>query len=132
MASIRQEFEIGVPVEVAWSAFRDLGAVHERLARGFVVDCRLDGAERTVTFANGLVAREVIVDVDDRRRRLAYSARSERVAHHHASVELADAGGGRTRVRWVADVLPDAAAAGVGAMMAQGSAAMQRTLQAAR
>ena len=131
MASIRREFEIDAPVEVAWAAFRDVGAVHERLARGFVVDCRLDGADRIVAFANGFVAREVIVDLDDRRRRLAYSARSERLAHHHASVELADAGGGRTRVRWVADLLPDAAAPVVGAMMDEGSAAIRRTLAAA-
>ena len=55
MASIRKEFEIDVPVEVAWAAFRDVGAVHERLARGFVVDCRLDGPDRVVTFANGFV-----------------------------------------------------------------------------
>ncbi|HEX7688042.1 MAG TPA: SRPBCC family protein [Burkholderiaceae bacterium] len=130
MASIRKEFEIDVPVEVAWAAFRDVGAVHERLARGFVVDCRLDGPDRVVTFANGFVAREMIVDLDDRRRRLAYSARSERLAHHHASFELADAGSGRTRVRWIADLLPDAAAAVVGAMMEDGSAAIRRTLAA--
>jgi hypothetical protein len=46
--------------------------VHTRLARGFVTDRRMDGKDRIVTFANGLVAREVIVDIDERaRRRLA-------------------------------------------------------------
>lgn len=130
MASIRKEFTVAVPIATAWAAWRDIGAVHQRLARGFVVDCRMDGADRIVTFANGFVAREVIVDVDDARHRLAYSARSERLAHHHATFELSDAGGGRTRVAWVADLLPDAAAASVDTMMQAGVAAMEATLVA--
>jgi len=36
-----------------------------RLAKGFVVDTRLDGEARIVTFANGIVARELIVDIDE-------------------------------------------------------------------
>jgi hypothetical protein len=47
------------------------------LARGFVTDCRMDGKDRIVTFVNGLVAREVIVDIDERARRLVYCAKSE-------------------------------------------------------
>ena len=90
MASIRREFSVAAPAAAVWEALCDLGAVHTRLARGFVTDCRLDGAERVVTFANGFVARERIVDVDDAARRLAYSARSERLVHHHASLQVFD------------------------------------------
>lgn len=128
MASIRKEFIVAVPIDTAWAAWRDIGAVHQRLARGFVVDCRMDGVDRIVTFANGFVAREVIVDVDDVRRRLAYSARSERLAHHHATFELSVDSRDRTRVVWVADLLPDSAAASVDTMMQAGVAAMQETL----
>jgi hypothetical protein len=131
MASVRKEFLVRVPIEAAWAAWRDLGAVHLRLARGFVVDCRMDGADRIVTFANGFVAREVIVDVDDARHRLAYSARSERLAHHHATFELSDDGGDGTRVLWVADVLPDSAAASVDTMMQAGCDAIRETLESA-
>ena len=127
MASIRKEFTVDVPIATAWAAWRDIGAVHQRLARGFVVDCRMDGADRIITFANGFVAREVIVDVDDARHRLAYSARSERLAHHHATFELSEVGH-RTRVLWTADLLPDSAAAVVEAMMQAGVAATQETL----
>jgi hypothetical protein len=129
VASIRKEFTLPVAVDAAWAAWRDIGAVHLRLARGFVVDCRMDGADRIVTFANGFVAREVIVDVDDIRHRLAYSARSERLAHHHATFELMDAGNGQTRVLWVADILPESAAASIDSMMEAGSAAIQDTLR---
>jgi len=127
MASIRKEFEVGAPIDAVWAAFKDVGAVHTRLARGFVTDCRMDGADRIVTFVNGLVAREVIVDLDDRARRLVYSARSERLQHHNASFTLSRGANG-TRIVWVADLLPDAMAQPIGAMMEQGAAAMKKTL----
>jgi hypothetical protein len=128
MATIRKEFRLGVPGSRAWEAFRDLYAVHTRLAPGFVIDCRRDGDDRIVTFANGLVARELIVDVDERKRRLAYSARSERLAHHHASFQIFDDGLGGCTVVWLADLLPHAAAGAVGAMMDAGIAAMTKAL----
>jgi hypothetical protein len=131
MASIRKVFSLSSPPETLWPAFRDIAAVHTRLAPGFVTDCRMDGADRIVTFANGLVAREVIVAVDDERLRLAYSARSERLQHHHASFELFDDGPGRCRVLWTADVLPHEAAKAVGSMMDAGVAAMRNALEPA-
>ena len=73
MASIRREILIEARPEVVWDAVRDVGAVHERLAPGFVVDTRLEDGARVVTFASGLVAREVIVDVDDGARRLVWA-----------------------------------------------------------
>jgi polyketide cyclase/dehydrase/lipid transport protein len=129
MASIRKELTVNAPAPAVWTAFKDIGAVHTRLARGFVTDCRMDGPDRIVTFANGFVARELIVDVDDSARRLAYSARSERLAHHNASFQLFDDGPGRCRVVWIADVLPHEAAKVVGAMMEEGVAAMRKTLE---
>ena len=128
MASIRKEFSIAASADTVWRALRAVGEVH-RFAAGFVTDCRMDGDEaRIITFANGFVTRELIVDVEDQARRLAYSARSERLQHHHATFRVVDEGPGRCTVLWTADVLPHAAAAMVGAMMEQGAAAMSRTL----
>ena len=56
---------------------RDFGALHTRLVPGFVIDTQLDGDARIVTFANGTVAREQLVDCDEARRRLVYAIRSE-------------------------------------------------------
>lgn len=129
MASIRKIFEVNAPRAAVWDVFRDVGAVHQRLAPGFVTDCRLDGADRIVTFANGFVAREVIVHLDDAAMRLVYSARSERLQHHNASFQVFDEGNGRCRVVWIADVLPHAAARTVDAMMEHGTAVMRKTLE---
>jgi len=128
MASIRKEFHLSSPPESIWPKFRDIGAVHKTLAPGFVTDCRMDGPDRIVTFANGLTAREVIVTLDDEARRLAYSARSDRLQHHHASFEILDDGPNRCRVIWTADVLPHDVAKSIGAMMDAGVAAMKSTL----
>jgi uncharacterized protein YndB with AHSA1/START domain len=127
MASIRKELLLPTPPETVWAAFMDVGAVHTRLAPGFVTDCRMDGPDRIVTFANGLTTRELIVDVDDAARRLAYSARSERLRHHSASFQVFPDPGG-CRVVWIADVLPDEAAIVVGQMMEAGVAAMRKAL----
>jgi carbon monoxide dehydrogenase subunit G len=126
MASICKEFTIAAGADTVWQALRAVGEVH-RFAPGFVTDCRMDGEARVVTFANGLVTRELIVDVDDAARRLAYSARSERLQHHNASFQVFEAGAS-ARVVWIADLLPHAAAAAVSAMMDQGAAAMSKTL----
>jgi len=128
MASIFKEVLVDAPLVRVWDAMRDVGAIHERLVRGFVTDCRMDGDARVVTFANGLVARELIVDVDDDRKRVAWSARSERLQHHNASLQAFD-DKGATRVVWVADLLPNAMAPAITGMIDQGLAAMKRTLE---
>lgn len=129
MASIRREFRIAAPANAAWDAFRDVYAVHTRLAQGFATDCRREGDDRIVTFANGLSARELIVEVDDARRRLAYAARSERLLHHSASFQVFEGALGDCVVVWIADVLPHSAAEPVAAMMDAGVAAMRKTLE---
>ena len=59
MASIRREVNVSVAADAAWDAIRDVGALHTRLVKGFVTDCKMDGSDaRIVTFANGMVARE--------------------------------------------------------------------------
>ncbi len=130
MASIRKEILIEAAPEEVWAAVRDVGAVHERLAPGFVIDTRLEEGARVVTFANGLVARELIVDVDDEARRLVWAVvGSSRLTHHNASMQVVADREGRSRVIWVADLLPNEVARDIGALIEQGLAAMKKTLE---
>lgn len=134
MASIHQEILINAAPDAVWDAARDVGALHTRLVSGFVVDTQLvagaDPVVRMVTFANGMVAKEVIIDSDDTRRRLVWTIESERVAHHNGVLQIFDAGDGRSRVVWIADVLPNALSESFGPMMGQGLEAMKRRLEA--
>lgn len=131
MASVHREIVIERKVDDVWDALADVGALHTRLVRGFVTDCRLEPGARVVTFANGLVARELIVSVDPTRRRVAWSVVGGRLSHHNASAQAFAEGDGGCRVVWVADFLPDEHAGAIAAMVEQGLLAMQRTLAAA-
>jgi len=129
MASIHKEILIEARPEDVWAAIRDVGAIHRRLAPGFVVDTRLDGDARIVTFGNGMVARELIVDIGDAARRLVWSVVGGRMTHHNASLQVFADGESRSRVVWIADLLPNDLAGVVAGMIEQGMAVMQKTLQ---
>jgi len=127
MATIRKEFLIEAAPETVWDAMRDVGALHTRLVPGFVTDCKLAGNVRIVTFGNGAVAREVIVEVDDEARRIVWSATGERLSHHNASSQVF-AEGGKTKVVWIADLLPNEMKPAIVKMIDAGAAAMQKAL----
>jgi carbon monoxide dehydrogenase subunit G len=129
MASIHREVVIRADPAAAWDALKDVSALHRRLAVGFVTDVRMEPGARVVTFANGLVARELIVDVSDADRRVVWSVVGGPMTHHNASAQVSPDGAGGTRFVWIADLLPDEAAPGVAAMMDQGLAAIKRTLE---
>ena len=129
MATIYKETEIARNAGAVWDVIRDVGAIHKRLVPGFVVDCRLEGDSRFITFGNGMALREIIVAVDDKTRRHAYSARGEPLTHHNASLQVFDDGADKCRLVWIADVMPNEAAATVGEMMSQGLMVMKRTLE---
>ena len=127
MASIHKEIVIDAPARDVWDAVRDVGAVHRRLVPGVLTDARLDGDARVVSFANGLVVRELIVSVDDERRRFAYAAVGGLASHHNSSMQVFEGGAQRSRLVWITDVLP-ALVGPIGALIEQGAAAMQRAL----
>ncbi|HVY37472.1 MAG TPA: SRPBCC family protein [Polyangia bacterium] len=130
MATLRKELRLGSAPERVWDAVRDVGALHTRLVPGFVLDTRMEGDVRVVTFANGLVAREPIVTLDDAGRRLVWSAVGGRTTHYNAAVEVTADGAG-TRLVWTIDLLPNEMAGPVGAMQDQAIAAMKRALERA-
>ncbi|HWY96766.1 MAG TPA: SRPBCC family protein [Steroidobacteraceae bacterium] len=128
MASIRREISINASPEHVWSAVRDVGALHTRLVPGFVVDTKLEDGARMVTFGNGSVARELIVDVDDQARRIAWAVVGTRMTHHNASLQLFAENGG-TRGVWIVDLLPHEIAPQIAGMIEQGLSVMKRTME---
>lgn len=131
MACIHEEILIDADADDVWAALGDWGALHTRLVPGFVVDTTLDGGDRIVTFGNGTVVREVLLDRDERARRLAWTIVDGPYAHHSACAQVFPAGAGRARFVWVADLLPAELAGQTGAMMAEGTRTVKRTLEAA-
>jgi carbon monoxide dehydrogenase subunit G len=128
MASIHKDISIDAHPNDVWAAVRDFGNLHKRLVQGFVLDARLDGDARIVTFANGTTARELLLDCDDTRRRLVYAVIGERIKQHSASVQIVADGDARSRLIWTVDVLPHDIAAYIDGQMDQAALAMQKTL----
>jgi hypothetical protein len=129
MASIHKDIPLDARPDDVWAAVRDYGAVHQRVAPGFVTDCRLDGDARIVTFANGNVARELLVTMDDARKRLVYAVVSERVKQHSASIQVFADGENRSRMVWIADVLPNEIGPYIDSQMDLGAVAMQKNFR---
>jgi Polyketide cyclase / dehydrase and lipid transport len=132
MATIHKEIEIGRSKEFVWDAIRDVGAIHKRLVPGFVVDCKLESDWRIVTFANGMVVRELIISVDYKTYRHSWSARGEPLTHHNASVQVFRRAQNRSRVVWIADLMPNKVAGPLAEMIQQGLNAMKKTLESSR
>jgi len=128
MASIQREARFRARAEEVWDALRDVGALHTRLVPGFVTDTRLEEGARVVTFGTGMVARELIVAIDDRARRLVWSVVGGRMTHHNASAQVFEDGPDHVRFVWIADLLPDELEPAIAAMMDQGLAAIVKTL----
>ena len=128
MASIHKEILIESSSDDVWDAVRDFDAVHTRLAPGFVTNAKKDGDARIVTFSNGTIAREILVDCDDARRRLVYAIVSERITQHSASVQIFDEGDNRCKFVWTVDVLPNSIAPYIDSQMDLAVTAMKAKL----
>jgi len=125
MASIRKEISIRAPSDVVWAAIRDFGGAH-RYSSGLVIDTRLDGDTRFMTFANGVVVEETLVDLDDKAQRLAYTAVGTK--HHNASMQVYGDGEG-SRLVWTVDFLPHDLALSFRPLIDQVAAAFKRAIE---
>lgn len=83
-----------------------------------------------VTFVNGVVARELIVSLEEDARRLVWSVVGGQATHHNSSFQVFAGANGGTRLVWITDVLPDSVAVPLSAMIEAGSQAIQRALGA--
>jgi len=93
-----------------------------------VIDTQLEPGQRIVTFGNGLVVREPIVDIDETARRLVWSAIGGSLTHYNASAQVFANPDGQTRLVWIADLLPNEVAGAISLMMEEGMTVMKSTL----
>jgi Polyketide cyclase / dehydrase and lipid transport len=131
MATLSKQIAIDSGAANVWSAIRDFGQVHTRVAPGFLTKLEMDKGDRVITFFNGLEARERLVTVDDEQCRLVYSLVEGRPTHYNAAVQVFPEGDGRSRVIWTIDVLPNELGPTIGGMMEHALPIMKKTLEAA-
>lgn len=129
MASVLKQITVAEAPDAVWEAVCDFGSAHRRMAPGVLADCHMEGEERVITFVNGLVLHERLLDVDEAERRLAYTARGGAATYHHASFRVAPDGEG-TLLSWRVDLLPHEIAPQVAGLMDQVMAAIKAHLDA--
>ncbi|MDB5487818.1 MAG: hypothetical protein JWQ58_1533 [Reyranella sp.] len=129
MATLRKEIPVSAGAIPVWNALRDFGAVHTKVAPGFLTSLEMDKGDRVLTFFNGMVARERLVTLDDEGCRLVYAVIGGQASHYNAAVQVFPEGNG-SRIVWTVDLLPDDLAPAIGAMMDQAALAMKKTLAA--
>ena len=131
MASIHHEVTVEVGAEQAWASLRAVGAPHELFAP-VLVNGELNGDTRTVRFANGMIVHERILDIDDKRRRVAYTVLDgPGMTYHHASMQLVDAGPNRCRFVWITDYVPQEIRSNLLPLIEAGTQALKINLEAA-
>lgn len=107
MATIHREFQLGATPDEAWAALREIGKINELIT--FLGEVTVDGDRRTCELGDQGALDELIVSVDDDRRRLAYSILESPfdMEHHHASMQVVDNGDAGSTFIWTTDVKPD-------------------------
>ena len=129
MASIRKEILIKASPDKVWAALKDVGALHTRLVPGFVTDTRVEPGARIVTFGNGQVVRELIVDVNERDKRVVWAIVDEPFRHYNAAAQVFSEQSGGSRFVWSVDLLPDELKEHVAQMMDQGLGTIKATME---
>ena len=129
MASIHKEILIDAPSGTVWDALKDVGALHTRLVPDFVTDTRLEPDARIVTFGNGRVVKELIVDIAETNRRLVWAIVDEPFRHYNASAQVFSEKSSGCRFVWVTDLLPNELADHVAMMMEQGLNVIKATME---
>jgi carbon monoxide dehydrogenase subunit G len=106
MPEIRIEEEIRATADAVWPVVSDFGGITRFMAGLEKVDVSGSGigAVRTVTVAGGNQLQERLESFDAKARSFSYSVLPGTlpVQNYLATVKLADAGSGKTRITWTA------------------------------
>jgi hypothetical protein len=129
MASIHIESAVAVSADTAWQALKRVGDA-DALFAPVLAGAEMHGDIRTARFGNGLVIHERVVDVDDARRRVSYTALdSPGLTYHHASMQIVEDAPGRCRFLWTTDFLPAEATSGLRPLIDAGTQALKANLE---
>ena len=127
-ASVRREVAIGVSAESAWRVVGRPELIHHWLPG--IVDCRVDGDERTVTLGTGLTLVETILTNDPLQRRFQYRISGGLLTEHLASIDVIALGDSTCLVTYASDADPASMAIVLGGAMAGALGELRRQLEA--
>ena len=131
MATARMELSVAADADTVWTVIGDFASGPLRMAPGHVTACQTHGDTRTVAFADGTVARERLVALDDERRRIVYAVVGDtlRPEHDNASMQVLPVDESACTLVWIHDVLPDELADPIRSAMQDASGVITATLE---
>lgn len=135
MATIHFDIPVATTAEHAWSRLSALDQVHHLVS--FLGSARVDGNRRVCSMAEGAPISgeldEVILGIDEHRRRLAYAIVDSPFGftHHAASMQIVETEN-EARFVWTTDVLPDSVAQNMADMFANEAKHIAQQLAKAR
>jgi hypothetical protein len=132
MATTRVDIAIETSAERVWSVVGDFETGPLTMAPGHVTRCQAHGGIRTVTFANGTIARERLIAVDEQHRRIVFSIIGDtiRPEHDNAVMQVIPRNDSTCTLVWMHDVLPDDLAPTLHAAMVDATPTIQTALGA--
>lgn len=127
-ASVRREVAIDVSADDAWRVVGRPDVLHHWFPG--IVDCRVDGDERTVTLGSGLTLVETILTNDPLQRRFQYRISGGLFNEHLASLDVIALGDDACLVTYASDADPATMAIVLGGAMTGALAELRRQLEA--
>ena len=118
MASVNLKTPPAVSADDLWAEAKNVGGLSGLLE--VITESSLDGDSRCCTMGDGGVLAETIISIDDDHKRVAYTITDSPfpIEAHAASMQVTDAGDGKSTFQWITDVKPDEMADGHGPMLA--------------
>ncbi|MDX2019039.1 MAG: SRPBCC family protein [Deltaproteobacteria bacterium] len=110
MATIYLETSVNLPADQLWQKVADVGGISNLL--DIIMESSCEGDTRTCVTADGGKLKETILGIDHQNRRVAYTITESPfgLQFHAASMQVLDQGNGKSSLRWITDIKPDAAA----------------------
>lgn len=88
--SIRHHRHIAAPADTVWQLAGDATRLHEWFPG--IVDCTVEGNQRTITLASGISLPEEILLCDDLQRRFQYRITAPMMTFHRGTIDVLDLG----------------------------------------
>jgi hypothetical protein len=126
-ATVRSDVVIGVSAERAWAVVGRPDLIHHWFPG--IVDCHIEGDQRTVTLGTGLTLVETIITNDPLQRRFQYRITGGVFTEHLASLGVIAVSDDTCLVTYASDVDPAAMAIVLGGATAAALADLRRQLE---
>jgi uncharacterized protein YndB with AHSA1/START domain len=110
--SIRHEVVIDRSASDVWALAGDATKLHHWFPG--IVDCTVDGTQRTIVTGSGMRMPEQILMCDDTQRRFQYRLATPVIKDHRGTIDVIDRGDGTCMVVYSTDADPRAMALVIG------------------